>query len=560
MTQEKPKAQTSAERQQKWLAKDGNLEKRNAARAKHRAETEPKVLYSTLVKYGLDLTEINTVRKTNKLPPIEVPEAPSPMNTAALALALQYKRRADQAVEEAGQIERKAEKQVTTTQEALVRMAEKQDVPQLIGPDLSFDQLRSWYKYWFSPFDEYGNTLIDPEYEGEEKEYRFQHYPEGDLEESNFKEYLGLQGFKTEGGRVSGQMGEIWNNLVKMGCKTRSENIIPCLKQRNRQGELVLLKTLTDNLTYTLKDGTVVEYSVAAITKYLQAIVWLFDTFPFVKPKFMTLSERNKIRTEIRTMYLGYAAKNRGTEVIPDVEPFTELLKRVEKKYGTASPENLFMHLFQVVPVRDNFGKLKIVTEEPTEEELRKLQQQKHENLIYVPKRGDIIMYLVNYKTRNLYGTQVIRFTKPTVNAAQGMSATLATQLGKQFAAVSGLIRDQIKTNPNQPYLFMKYDSKTNKYSLYGGQKLAKGLITPMLTAIKATGSAKGLGINFLRHSFVTEFFKGKANDPANVARSKRMLHSPVMHEKYVYELKLDDKDPSDLSKIAKKEGLKIDD
>lgn len=531
---------STSERQKKWLSNPENQLKRNYNRAKLRAETEPNVLYSTLVTYGLDLTEINAARKKNsttqkKLDPIKVPEAPSPMNTAALALALQYKRRADEAIQEAGVIEKKAEEQVESTQEALRDMAKRQNVPQLIGPDLTFDQLRSYYKYWFEPFDEYGNTQVDPEYDGTEREYRFQHYPHGTLKKSNFEEYLGLQGFKLPSGRTSNQKGEIWNNLVKMECKTRSENIMPRLKQRDRDGTLTLISVLTGGLMQPVRKsgpnkGKSIPYDIKSITKFLQAMVWLFETFPFVKPGFLTLAEYNKSYKELREVYLRYAADGRVMEIIPDVEPFSELLKRVVAKYGMDSEQSLFMHLFQVIPVRDNFGRLRILRDDkPTEEELRKLTRKKNENWLYVPTRGTIIMYLANYKTQNLYGIQVIEFKKPPVK--KGTPKKFAEDLGEQFAKVSKLIRAHLKDNKSQ-FLFTEYPS----------EKLGKDLITPMLKGIKATGSAKGLGINYLRHSFVTEFFKkdGGVNDDVNVARSKRMLHSPVMHEKYVYELKID--------------------
>jgi len=523
MEMESKTPMSTNERQKKWLKNPENQQKRNYNRAKRRAETEPNVLYSTFVKYGLDLDKINTVRKQNQLNPITVPEPPSPMNTAALALALEYKRRADEAIEEAGIIEQRAEDQVESTQDALRDMAKRQNVPQLIGPDLSFDQLRSYYKYWFEPFDEYGNTQVDPEYDGSEREYRFQHYPHGTLKESNFKEYLGLQGFKLPSGRTSQQMGEVWNILVKMNCKTRSENIMPCLKQRNTDGTLTLISLLTGGLQ--MKSGK--SYDKKSITKFLQAMVWLFETFPFVKPGFLTILEYNNTYKEIREVYLQYAAEGHGTENIPNVEPFSELLKRVVETYGINSEQSLFMHLFQVIPVRDNFGRLRILRNKPTEEELRKLTREKNENWLYVPTRGTIIMYLANYKTQNLYNTQVIEFKKPSVT--EGMTSKFATELGAQFVQVSKLIIAHIKENKSE-YLFTEYPS----------QKLAKDLITPMLKGINATGSAKGLGINYLRHSFVTEFFKGKVNDATNVTRSKRMLHSPVMHEKYVYELKID--------------------
>ena len=266
-------------------------------------------------------------------------------------------------------------------------------------------------------------------------------------------------------------------------------------------------------------------------------MLWLFETFPFVKPGFLTIAEYNKSFKELRDIYLQYAADGRGTEIIPNVEPFSELLKRVVDKYGMNSEQSLFMHLFQVIPVRDNFGQLRILRNKPTEEELRKLTRKKTENWLYVPTRGTIIMYLANYKTQNLYGTQTIEFKKPPIT--DGMTAKFATELGTQFATVSKLIRAHMKDNESE-YLFTKYQNS----------KLGKDFITPMLKGIDAKGSAKGLGINYLRHSFVTEFFNGKANDAANVSRSKRMLHSPVMHEKYVYELKIDKETDNELDEV----------
>jgi len=480
MQELKKPAMTNCERQSKWLANPKNYEKRNTDRAKCRAETQPNVLRSTLIKYNLDIDQINTVREQNNL--------------------LKIEKFANECNNE------------DTNEQTEQR-------------SLTYTDLNDYYRGWFSPFNDLGATQIDPKYEGSQREYRFQNYPYGVLKESNFKEYIGLYGFKTPSGKVSQQKGTIYNNLAKIGLTSISENIMPYLTKRDKDDKLSLLSVLTEDLS--MQNGKT--YNKNSVTKFIQAMLWLFETFNFITPGLLTQNEHSKIYKEYKDMYLQCASEGRGTELIPDVEPFSVLLQRVVNRFGMDSPQSLFMHLFQVIPVRDNFGELRIIFEKPNEDDLHMMTRIKNENWLYVPKAGTshykdpIVMYLANYKTQNLYGTQVIEFK------------TTDKMFGKQFAQVSKLIRKSLKNRISCDYLFTPCNDR-----LYAGGKLSKDFITPMLKAIDAEGSAKGYGINYLRHSFVSEFFDGKANDQQNVLRSKRMLHSPIMHEKYVYLLKID--------------------
>jgi len=525
-------------RQSNWLKKNdsANSLKKNADRVKKRAENGKDVRYTSLVQYNLDVDAINEVREEKGFEPITVPEAPAPDSTAALALALNYKRKADEAIQAADTLVAQQRAEVEEAQAPLYEIAQTQyidRVGELLGPDLSMDEIRTWYKFWFSPTDNKGNLLPDPEYADTQKPFRYEHYPLGTLKPANFSQYVGLKGFWTKGSkpnkiRISNNKGKLETLLEKMGCKTTQENVIPCITQRVR-GTLKLITTANKRA----------KTNRSTATSDLQTVLWFFDTFPLV-PKFLTKEVWEKARNEIHDAYQNMANKNREERndiIPPDIEKFSDILKKVVATFGADSKESLFMHLFQVVPVRDNFGALKIVREKPSAKLLEDTKLEPHTNIIYIPKtaNGVIIFYLINYKTNRRYRTQEIEFKKPTTNAKQGMPAALAKQLQTQFNKVSKMLRAFVKENPTEEYLFTQQNG-----DIYASRKLGESFIKPMLDKLDLSGEVKG-ATNYLRHAYATEFFKGKAQDPENKLRAQRMLHSPIMQESYVYKLKIDE-------------------
>ena len=233
-----------------------------------------------------------------------------------------------------------------------------------------------------------------------------------------------------------------------------------------------------------------------------QIILWLIDHLHITIPP-ETRQKYNEIfavyqQKSIQLTKEKENNKNRGQGAVP---PIDTIMKTVEAKFGENSKQNMVANFYRNAPMRDDFAGLIVISS------IRK-NENSETNYAIVPTRENQKCTLViqKYKTQKLYG--VLKF-----------------QLDDK---TSTILRNYIKKKK------IEYDKKL--FPEYTKDVMSSYISTFM----KKCGFALDEGgINFLRHSIVTDEFKDHENLSAEdkVRLSRRLWHSVVAQYRYLRQL-----------------------
>jgi hypothetical protein len=177
------------------------------------------------------------------------------------------------------------------------------------------------------------------------------------------------------------------------------------------------------------------------------------------------------------------AEKQANTTIIS----FNDYLEKIKAEFGVNSKEYALSSLYQQVTLRDDFI-LKIV-------QSTKDTNDRKENYIIVPNRGNLIVIVNNYKTSEKYGEIKVK-----------LSTTLSKLIGK-FIKVEKL--------------------KINDY-LFGNKNLTQ-FVSKMNKKIGVSGS-----ISLFRQMAVSDLLQKNPSPEERVALSNSMAHSPIVQLKYL--------------------------
>jgi hypothetical protein len=183
-------------------------------------------------------------------------------------------------------------------------------------------------------------------------------------------------------------------------------------------------------------------------------------------------------------MAAGYIQKVIVQDEEDAIEPFSEIKKKVFEEYPVGSDERLYMELYEIAPVRDDFGNLKIVSQlsDTTDET----------NNYYVSSNHQLIIN--EHKSKNKYGS--LKYTLPK----------------KVYKLI----------DTSKPLVF--------------DRRIMSPFISKMLKKIGINGG----GINVLRHAYLSEELDGEnIKDPAiRKELFQRMAHSQSAQLGYIRKLK----------------------
>ena len=257
-----------------------------------------------------------------------------------------------------------------------------------------------------------------------------------------------------------------------------------------------------------LKKANGEEYGIDKKTNIIQTLVKLGDPkngFNLDVTK-SAISMYNKKFDEFKIL----KTDNQTSKKEKAVPLFSDILKKALNVFGKESKFYLYLKLYQLAPLRDNF-QLKIIHD-------MKDAKKKDTNYIFIPlskripvknsgrsivvnKEGTLIFN--TYKTEKKYKDLVYQMT-PEI-----------TKLTRDY-----ITRESLKEGD---YLFGNV-----LMSLYIGQELKK-------LGIEQTGA----NVNLLRHAVATEFYVGKENPTAKerMEFATSMGHSADMNNKYIRQI-----------------------
>ena len=186
-------------------------------------------------------------------------------------------------------------------------------------------------------------------------------------------------------------------------------------------------------------------------------------------------------------MSSGYIQKAIDKDEEDAIEPFTELKKKVYEKFNEGSDQRLYMDLYEIAPVRDNFGRLLIVPKVADAKD-------KTKNYYVISNHQLIINH---HKSQNKYGTLKYKIPKPVWK----------------------------KIHLGRPYVFNRAESLSP-------------FVGDMLKAIGVEGA-----INTLRHSYLSEQLDGEKIKDPQIRKElfQRMAHSQSAQLGYIRALKKDE-------------------
>jgi hypothetical protein len=186
-------------------------------------------------------------------------------------------------------------------------------------------------------------------------------------------------------------------------------------------------------------------------------------------------------------MSSGYIQKAIVQDETDAIERFSEIKKKVYEAFPDNSDERLYMDLYEIAPVRDDFGRLTIVEKvENTKDKM---------NNYYVISNHQLIIN--EHKSKNKYGTLKYRIPKKV----------------------------WVKIDTSKPYVF----NRSSQLSPF---------VHEMLKAIGIDGA-----INVLRHSYLSEELDGEKILDPQIRKElfQRMAHSQSAQLGYIRALKKTD-------------------
>jgi len=251
----------------------------------------------------------------------------------------------------------------------------------------------------------------------------------------------------------------------------------------------LLILTKCDNLNICLKKPKEIiklidesEFSLNTKKSLYQTIVYLIDK--------LNLSYSKTIFNQYKKMFDVYKLKSNDQakdKIVEESITFSEYLEKVKDEFGEQSKMYLISKLYDEVTVRDDF-QLVIVN-------ALKDANDNETNYIVIPKSGQLTIVLNHYKTSNKFGRIEVKISKQ----------------------LTTMIKNYIKEN----------DLKIGNY-LFGDKKLT--------TFIQTNNSKIGVvgGTNLFRHMKVTEQFKPNMSPEERVELANKLLHSPIVQERYL--------------------------
>lgn len=138
----------------------------------------------------------------------------------------------------------------------------------------------------------------------------------------------------------------------------------------------------------------------ATIFSRIRALMFFADLFPLETglkrvARKAKIDELNLQAEAFQVMAEQDQKEKRDAKDLP--RTFQEVLEKVERKFGVNSKQYIVFALYAQIPVRDNFGDLRIVDQAHIDNESK-------ENYLVLKPEGRLRVIILDHKTRNLYG------------------------------------------------------------------------------------------------------------------------------------------------------------
>ncbi len=531
------------EYQQKWLKE--NKKVFYARRVLERALGGKNVTYGSLQNHGLEnrLNEINKARAA-----LEPPAKPiiatliDNIDSADLARAVEQTELMREQTVTAEQIQKEAQAALTTAQNSMITAVRDKPRAQQVPLDNAGQPVTT-----LTVDDNRMSLPLDPELfpKADENEvswtdiynffqYVYNAYTDGRVGlPENVRRVLVnrtyddrtdadtfIASYPEKGWESRFAKGQLANVVLTMsGCRSvKDTSLLKCLMKKDADKQYHVINEISKKAANTQ-------------TSYANMITFMLDRYPniyVINPALITFhkalvkfANKGKDQADVEKKAKGETA--RRTETLMQM-PFQEIqdfaMGHNEFKNVKLSQVNLFLALYKEVPVRDNFGNVKIYKDQGSIK-----VGIKHPNMLYLPSRGKASFYLNKYKTQAKYGPKVY---------------SLSSELSK-------LIRDSLLSKPRE-YLFVLPDSydqtpvenKIPAANASNDHPIVETIMKPVMEAIqKKFGNAviTKPGVDELRKSVVGEAHAAldkiqltKKKDPGYAQEQKQLLAKRMTH------------------------------
>ena len=262
------------------------------------------------------------------------------------------------------------------------------------------------------------------------------------------------------------------------------------------------IKRDIDNAYMVQMGKTNQHYSLNSKKNYFQTILFVISNLYIpLKPELIKKYDDEYERLKIES---GELQKEREQSEEHAVFPYNVYLEKIKAEFPADSKQVLVASMYNEIMARDNYGNLKILVHDRTDDQLK--DEQSTDNYIVVGRTGTKVkVILTNYKSVMRYG--IIRDSFST--------------------EVSTLIRNYMERN----------GIKSGDYLFGNGKRLS----TFVGTMNRKIGIPKGQqAINYIRHSKKTEIFMNpNLTADEKLKASKAFAHSPVTSLAYIRKVKL---------------------
>lgn len=222
-------------------------------------------------------------------------------------------------------------------------------------------------------------------------------------------------------------------------------------------------------------------YSIGSKALQMQVLLYLIDKMKIPMTE-IVLKKYDDLYKELKIQEVDIS-REKKTDPKHAVLPYTTYLEQIEKKFGKDSKQFLIASMYNEVVARDNFGSLVII---PNLKDV----VNKSQNYLIMPSNIELPMKMVLQKYK-------------TVGSKEGMTFTLTQHL-------SNILRYYILNHKLTDKLF---------------PEIKNGLLSAFITSMNKKIKIDG-GINYIRHSKVSEFLATKPTPEERRIFSERTMHS----------------------------------
>jgi len=543
-----------------------NKDRHNGTRAINRAEQGENVSYATLKKYGVSdetIAAINEKRRALDPKPDPLIIKPTPLaiqeigdfaGTAGIAAAAREQARLDAELRRAEEITQNAVRETRQAQDAMMNAVSTAEAARLRATDLgvllepntdlanglTFTEMRAyfiWVEQTRNQTPEQERLRIPTtKMKGEFVQWLGTTFSYSDnFFETNFKYPVAIVEEKNPAG-------PIWAAIGKVGCQDLNTDIIQCvLKRQPRTNKFMFVHELETRIKKAKKTASGVVGDARAMEWWISRYPGIYDVqTPGPGAAKQALGEQFKEFHKQLTAVMSSAAKqvqgNMRQKQDPSSAEFEGEQLQFQQIYdyvwanldiwgslqtaettGRRSQVQLFFMMYKQVPIRDNMGFVRIVTEKPTEGS----QKRGMPSLIYVPKTGESIFYLNQFKTisDSDYGgprqftiqPHVTKFINQTLKAPQGRPREYL--FIKESIYEKSLKEDKKVTGADQTYsagqVQESYDpdepNKPGKDESSLSNALVKPVIESMIAEELTSDKPNKRGTNYLRKAVLNE-------------------------------------------------------